>query len=161
MSEPSENIIDMFQQAMVLQDAGKFNEAVDYYNNVLAIDPCHVESWINKGLALWRLEYHEAALQSYNSALEFEPRNAIAWMNKGNTLSSLGQDEEALSCYDRALEIDPLMSKAWYNKGDELGRRKRVIEAKACFENAYNLGLSQAQEMIVRCEQILMNEWYG
>jgi tetratricopeptide (TPR) repeat protein len=82
-------------------------------------------------------------------------------MNKGNVFSSLGQQEEALSCYDRALEIDPLMSRAWYNKGDELGRRSRVIEAKACFENAYNLGLSQAQEMIVRCEQILMNEWYG
>ncbi|MEH1892614.1 MAG: tetratricopeptide repeat protein [Nostoc sp.] len=108
-------------------------------------------------MALWKLEYYSWALESYNCALEIEPRNAIAWINKGNVLSSLGQQDEALLCYDQALEIDPLMARAWYNEGDELGQRNRVIEARARFENAYNLGLFQAQEMIARCKQILID----
>ena len=81
--------------------------------------------------------------------------------DKGNALSGLGRRDEALSCYDRALEIDSGLARAWYNKGDELGHLKRFIEAKACFENARDLGLWEAQEMVEKCDYILMYEWYG
>ena len=94
-------------KGVALSRLGRYQEAIQCYDEALEIDPRHVNAWANKGAALSRLGRHAEALQCYDKALEIDPRNVNAWGNKGLNLNSVGRYQEAIVCYDKALEIDP------------------------------------------------------
>lgn len=57
---------------------GKYNEAVDAYNNAVRIDPTYLKGWINKGNALMKAGRAGEAVDAYNKALEIDPGNSDA-----------------------------------------------------------------------------------
>ena len=86
-----------------LSALGRHEEAINCFDQALAIDPRAVMAWNNKGVTLWRLGRQEQAIKCLEQALAIDPRLAMAWTNKGAILTDLGRYEEALNCCDRAL----------------------------------------------------------
>jgi tetratricopeptide (TPR) repeat protein len=92
----------------------EYNNAVQYYDKAIEIDPNYDKAWYNKGLALSYLGKHNEAIKCYNKALEIHVNEADAWNNKGCALYKLGKPKEAIACYNKALEIEP--NNSLYNK---------------------------------------------
>lgn len=59
------------------------------------------------GLALFKLERYEEALEIVDAALELKPENPVEWSNRGFVLSALGRNEKALEAFEKALAFDP------------------------------------------------------
>lgn len=46
---------DWFDKGLALFSQGKYDEAVQAYDEAIRLDPSHAEIWVNKGLALRNL----------------------------------------------------------------------------------------------------------
>ncbi len=66
-------------------------EAVNYFDKALELNPNHVDAWNNKGVALANLGKHEEAIVYYDKALVIKPGDFGILVNKHNALSALGK----------------------------------------------------------------------
>ena len=82
---------------------GQLEEARQYCDRALKINPRSEQAWVNMGTALDALNRRTEALGCYNNALTLNPRNAQAWFNAGVLLGDMGRHEEALGCCERSL----------------------------------------------------------
>jgi len=71
------------------------------------MSPLAPEAWYERGLALYKLDSYEDALQSFDAALKLDENYVDAWNNKGVTLDKLGRYEEAIDCYEQFLRSNP------------------------------------------------------
>jgi tetratricopeptide (TPR) repeat protein len=101
-----------------LDDRGRYEEAISYYDKALKIDTRYFRALNNKGNSLNNLGRYEDALYCLDQALEIDPSYMKAWNNKGRSLVSLGRYEKAIYCFDQALEIDPSYEVALFNKAN-------------------------------------------
>ena len=99
---------------------GKYEQAIEYYDNALEIDPKYALALSNKGATLDKLGKYKEAIECYDKALEIDPKYALALSNKGWALHNLGKYEQAIEYYDNALEIDRNFDQALYNKSATL-----------------------------------------
>jgi tetratricopeptide (TPR) repeat protein len=74
-----------------LDSLGQYEEAIEYYDTALAIDPNHVNALYNKGVALGNLGRYQDAIEYYDKVLALEPNNVGALNNKANAIVSLGE----------------------------------------------------------------------
>jgi len=93
---------------------GKAQEARSYY-----------------GMALFKLERYEEALEIVDSALEVKPDGSTEWSNRGFVLSALGRNEEALEAFEKALFFDPESPKILTSEGIvylKMGQLEKALE---------------------------------
>jgi tetratricopeptide (TPR) repeat protein len=81
-----------------------FEEALEIFERVLAMNQEIPEVWNNRGVALYGLGSYEEAMQSYDRCLVIDPENMDALRNKGFLLRNQKKLEEALVVYDRVLQ---------------------------------------------------------
>jgi len=83
------DIESLIEQGNTAYDLGRSEEAVQYYDRALAIDPEDTEALVDKGLALEDLDRTEEAIQYYDRALAIDPGEVDAQNNKESALLSL------------------------------------------------------------------------
>jgi len=128
-----------------LGNLGRYDEAIDCYDEALDINPRYADAWNNKGAALGNLGRYDEELACYDEVLDVNPRFAGAWYNKGIALGNLGHTDEALTCYDKALDINPRCAEAWNNKGNVLDNLGRAEEAIDCYDKALDINPRYAE----------------
>jgi tetratricopeptide (TPR) repeat protein len=116
-----------------------YSMALDYYDQVVKIDPNYADAWNNKGIALHNMRRYKEAIECYDMAIKINPNYADAWNNKGVSLGKLGKYKEAIECNDRAVKIDPNYADAWNNKGVSLGKLGKYKEAIECYDMAIKI----------------------
>lgn len=82
-------------------------EALEMFNQAIALNPDYASAWSNFGWALSELNRHQESLEAYDRALELDPNSANTWYNRGVTLYQLQLDAEAIASFQRALTINP------------------------------------------------------
>ncbi len=97
----------------VLDNLGRFSEALAAIERALEINPSYDMAWNNKGWVLGKLGRFSEALAAYERALEIKPSYGLALSNKGEVLCKLGRPTEAVPTLDRAIELDPKNANAW------------------------------------------------
>ncbi len=78
-------------KGLVLYKLGRYQEAVNAYDEALTIDPDYVPSLLNKGSALHKLGRYQEAVNAYDEVLSRDPNRVTAWYNKGLALGELGR----------------------------------------------------------------------
>jgi tetratricopeptide (TPR) repeat protein len=117
----------------------QWEEALTYFEKVIAINPENSSAWNCKGNILKRLGKLEEALNCFNETLKIKDNSASSWNDKGNVLSGLGRFEEALICYDKALKFsENKLWMAWLNRGIALLYTRGFKEAIANWNKAIN-----------------------
>ena len=111
-------------------------EAVDLFDQALAINPENPFVLNNRGNALKELERYEEALASYEKAIALKADYADAFYNQGVALKELKRFEEAVASYDRAIMLRPGYTAAYYNRGNALKELHRYKEALVSYESA-------------------------
>lgn len=132
-SQKAENLLI---QANGLLDARRYQEALVFYNRVIAIKNDSAETWVNRGNALIALQQYPEAVESYDKAIAIRPNKDEAWYNRGNALTALQHYEEAVKSYDEAIAIDKNKHEAWTNRGIALTKLQRYKEALASYNQA-------------------------
>lgn len=136
---PAEKVRTLLAQALAAQRAGKPEEAISAYDQVLGVAPGNVAALVNKGAALRALGRPEEALACYWRAIGAAPDNLEGWSNAGNALHDLGRTEEARAALEIALRKSPVTAAPWLTLGNVLVRQGHAAAAEACFRRAVAL----------------------
>jgi len=119
-----------FERAMEWDaDPAQWEEAIEAYRRVVAIDPSFAAAWNNLGLLLHRMGRYDDARAAYASALEHDPQCREAAYNLGSLQEDCGDVEDAIRDYRRSLAMSPDYADAHFNLAAALARSGRHAEA--------------------------------
>ena len=85
---------------------GKYDEAIESFDEAIRLDPNDAKAWNSKGNALNSQGKYDEAIESFEEAIRLDPNDAVAWYNKGNALNSQGKYDEAIRAYDKVKKLD-------------------------------------------------------
>src|SRR5829696_8198169 len=89
LSEAQEDSISqLLEKGNSLYQQGEYQEAITWFDKVLAIDPSNVNALNNKGVALYSLGQFQEAITSYDKVLAIDPNDVLTLTNKGVALDS-------------------------------------------------------------------------
>ena len=134
--------------AVILQNRGELDRAMEYLQVALAANPQSVESLTNVGMILRHRGRLDEAIGYHRKALAIDPQFARAHNNLANALNQSGRLEEAIVHYEQAIEIAPQVAETQYNCGVALSQLGRLDDAIAHYRKAVELnpGFGPARE---------------
>ena len=104
-----------------------FNEAVNYFNKTLDINPDHknaltaiknvAKNSFNQGNQLYKRGDLEGALSSYDKVLDVDKTFYQAHFQIGVIQSKMGNKDLAVSSYEKSIDINPQFYKAYFALG--------------------------------------------
>jgi len=130
---------EAFNLAVQNHQNNNLQDAQNYYQQVLKIDPNHIAALNNLGAIFQRLEENQKAKNCYEKAIEINPNYADVHYNLGNIFKELGKNQKAKDCYEKTIEINPNYLDVHYNLGvifKDLGENQK---AKDCYEKAIEI----------------------
>lgn len=127
---------------------GALEEALQWLESAVLLDPEWGNGWVNLGVALRRSGDLVEAEKNYRQALEVDPGSVSAYQNLVAMLRSSGQHEEA-EVYERAMREAPRTRNpyTYLALGDISYNRGRRQEARRLYRRA--LALSQGNPEIL------------
>jgi protein O-GlcNAc transferase len=137
--------------ALAHHQAGRLNEAEQFYQEVLAAEPNHANALHLMGVIASKLQRYKEAVQYFERALHLNPDDPVAQYNLGNAFRDQEKLDQAIEYYRRALALQPAYADAHNNLGMALKDQGRVDEAIASFRRALdaNPGLLSAQRNLL------------
>ena len=95
--------------------AGRNDDAVNAYQQAVALKSDTAGYYNNLGNALAKAKRVEEAKTAYTKSAELDPPNAAtAWKNLGIVLYNGGQYKDALEPLQKALDLEPKNAQTWY-----------------------------------------------
>ena len=122
---------EMFLKAVQLEEKpSTLPQAVERYEEILAIRPGHAPALINLGTILYNQRQYEQAEDLYRRATIADPEYALAFFDLGNVLDEMQRLAEATTAYERAIALVPQYADAHYNLAlayERQGHRRRAL----------------------------------
>jgi tetratricopeptide (TPR) repeat protein len=115
---------------VALDHLGKYQEAITWFDKVLAINKNDTRVMYNKGSALDSLGKYQEAITWYDKDLAINKNDIHAMYNKGLALDNLDKYQEAITWFDKVLAINKNYTDAMNDKGvalDSLGKHQEAI----------------------------------
>ncbi|MGH7277687.1 MAG: tetratricopeptide repeat protein, partial [Candidatus Rokuibacteriota bacterium] len=131
-------------------DPARWDEAVEAYRRVVAIDPSYAAAWNNLGLLLHRMGRYAEARTAYGEALARDPGLCEAAYNLGSLNEDEGAVEEAIGQYRLALDLSPDYADAHFNLAAALARSNRGPEARRHWQRYLQLDAGSPWARIAR-----------
>ena len=120
---PAEEAETWFERASEWDaDPARWEDAIEAYRRVVAVDSTYAAAWNNLGLLLHRMGRHDEAREAYMAALEQDPSCCEAAYNLGSLSEDGGDTEDAIRCYRQALALSPDYADAHFNLAGALAR---------------------------------------
>ena len=82
------------EKGLRLMFCDRYEEAIEYFDRAIELDPECFDAWIRRGDTLYRLGRHEKAIEALDKAIELRPGKAPPWNRKGQVLNALNRYEE-------------------------------------------------------------------
>jgi tetratricopeptide (TPR) repeat protein len=118
--------------ARALLSAGRYPEAYQLYQKLLARHPNDVEALVDAGLLAQRLGHPEEAVDDWNRALDLDPSQTNAQLYLGDALSARGEEQAAARHYRAYLKLASEHPEQHANEShQELGAIIKVADAYA------------------------------
>ncbi|KEO74013.1 tetratricopeptide repeat protein [Anditalea andensis] len=95
-----------FDKAIIYYKEGKFQEALDILNNLLANKPTETDFLLYRGRILSRLGRLEEALTDFDALINIDAQNTNFISDRAVVLHLLKKNDEALRAFDYAIELD-------------------------------------------------------
>ena len=140
MNDEKDLTVDQtFNLAVRNHQNSNFQDAQNYYQKVLKIDPNHSAALNNLGAIYQSIKDHQKAKDCYEKAIEINPNYADAYNNLGLVFQGLAEYQKAKSCYEKAIEINPNYVGAHNNLGVIFKELEENQKAKSCYEKAIEI----------------------
>lgn len=112
---------------------GELAEAIEAFDQALALEPGHLEALHERGLAQALLGHHEAALDSFVAASAQSPDDPNLRLAIGQSLAELGKHEAAEGAFDEVLRLRPGDEAALFGRASALMALRRDALAVAAW----------------------------
>ncbi len=73
-----DQIKELVRKGQVLLDEGRYEDALDFFEQALLLNQNDPDLWNHKGVALRSLGRYEESMACFNKSLEIEPRDKSA-----------------------------------------------------------------------------------
>ena len=123
------NFIILNNYIACLNEAGRFDEAIEQFSRLLKMKPDSPGVHNDFGFALLNAGRVPQAAEHFQLALKYKPDFPQAYYNFANALKKQGRFEEAVSCYKRALKLKPDYIDAYINLTSAFISLKKFDEA--------------------------------
>lgn len=128
-----------YNRGFVYLNQGKFNEAIQDFNEAIKIKPDYTEVYINRGIMYYEAGNLPQALLDYNKALTIDPHVAQAYFNRGDLYAKQNNLAQALLDYTKAIEINPDYAEAYTNRGSIYVKQGDLTHALFNYNKAIEL----------------------
>jgi len=122
-----------------LQDDGKYDEAMRYYDAALRADPSNPDPLNNTGNILLAAGKVDEAKIHFMKAISMKPDFGEGYYNMGCALLETGAYSEAVDYFNKSLRIHPQNEKAHNNLANALATQGRFNQALAHYREALRL----------------------
>lgn len=136
---PEDQAQELFLQGVDALNQGNSNAALEKFNEALKLDPEIPEAYINRGIALRRLEQYVEAVADFDKALKLAPKSPEAFYNRALAYSLSGVYDKAVADYTHALKLAPKDWQIFYNRGNAYLDQNKPKEALADYNQAVKL----------------------
>ena len=127
----------LYRRGKLLHARGRYNDALQDFDAILARRPRDLAALEAKGLAHDQLDEPGAAAEALQQSLEAE--DEVVYNDRGVALSRLGYNHRAIESYRRALAANPRYATCWFNIGKALFRVGNLKEALQAFTRTTEL----------------------
>lgn len=142
----------LLTNAQQLHQQGKLTQAMDQYEQIIALAPQNADALQGLGICAAQLHHMEKAIDYFNRALEQNPDNHSLHNNIANAYKASGHLDKAIQHYQDALRINPHYAAAHNNIAtvfalqdnyrEALNHYREAVHTEPDFVAAhYNLGL--------------------
>jgi tetratricopeptide (TPR) repeat protein len=134
-----------YELGVIYMNDGKNDQAMEYFQNSLRINPQLKEAYNNIGSIYLSQNEITKAVEAFNKALDIDNKFSKAWNNRGFASYLSGSFNEAVNDFNKAIEIEPDYGYAFYGRG--LARIELNDKNGGCgdIKRALDLGLTGAQ----------------
>jgi len=139
---------DLFKKGLNKMADEELEDAIQYFDLALRLDPNFMDAWIKRGYCFFHLGNYSQAILSYDKALAIDPTNTEAWNLKALAYYRMKNYDKAIECVDRVIDLDPNDGMAWYNKACYLSLALRVEEAIDALKKAIEIDVSYAKKAV-------------
>ena len=129
----------IFKLAIQNHKENNFDVAQNLYNEILKINPNHINALSNLGAIFKQIGKYQKAINCYEKAIEINPNNAPIYSNLGIVFAKLKEYQKAINFYEKAIKIDPNLFDAFNNLSMTLFDLGSLKEAKINCERAIKL----------------------
>ena len=133
------------QHGMMQHNAGQLDQAVITYEDILKIDPRHLDAMHSLAMLFVQTLEWDKALKFLTKSLTIDHSNASVHINRGNVLIELNRLEEALQSFICAIQFESSNYLAYFNCGVVLQGLKRFEEAITAYDQAINFKIDYAE----------------
>ncbi len=102
----------------VWQTKGKYDKAIEAYDEAIRINPKVPQEFSNRGLA-WRFKgEYDKAIADCSAALRLKPNYLSAYVNRGVSYSDKGDYDKAIADFTEVIRLRPTFGMGYFNRGN-------------------------------------------
>ena len=139
MNEKKDIFKKIFNLAITSHRNKNYQDAKNYYNKAIDINPKHTNSYYNLGLLLHEIKNYKEAIGCFKKTLETEPGFKNANNILGIIYHKLGENLKAITCYENEIQINPLNIEAYNNLGIVFYNLGEIQKARNFYEKAIQI----------------------
>jgi len=125
--------------ATFLKKQGRLEEALQYYQKALEINPKYFYPYLSIGTIFNQIGRQEEAATYFNQLLKFQFKSAKTNFEIGNWLSDIGRFDEAAIFYERAIHMKPNYLDAHYNLANTFLYKEDAQKAFEYYEKVLSI----------------------
>ena len=137
---------------------GDYEQAVEYFQQVLDLEPEAVDAYYFLGEANRALGFPGEAVKAYDQAVLLNAEFGPAYLGRARTVQAIRPDSIAPD-YAKAIEVDPLLLEAYFDSADYYAGRRQWEKVDELMTQAIDAGLT-APEIYVRRALALVNRTF-
>lgn len=122
-----------FSKARNLLVLGRFQEAIDCYQETIQFDGPQAITFSYIGECFEKMEQYEQALIHYDQSIALDPTWVDAWIGRGVVKDMQGRLPEAIQDLENAIRLSPDHGDGWFYLANTLGRAGKYEESFAAY----------------------------
>ncbi|WP_210150612.1 tetratricopeptide repeat protein [Chryseobacterium scophthalmum] len=128
-------------EGIILHDEGKYNEALDKYEEALKLDKNNLIAISEKAMTLEALKKYDEAIELCKLAISIYPKEDIKtiYITYGNSLDHSKRTKDALKIYDEGIKKYPNYYQLYFNKAITLVNDKQIEKSLELFQKSTTL----------------------
>ncbi len=102
-ADDGDKLTVLLSKGQTLMRLNRPADALDVFDEALALDADNADIYVKKGTALERMKKLEEAIACYDRAIAANASMTLAYLCKGGVFNQMERFSEALECYEQAL----------------------------------------------------------